>query len=172
MGHYRMKKQQFDMAQRDIDQEKKKLASIVAEKQAWEKWDNSTPRVMEKTVKELEQMGKDFDREFGTTAPQPEQQPPPQEQPQQQQQEQQQPEDLSEPLSPFDVAATGIISEPPVELLVLKNPHLNNNNQSYYNYRSTFIRRAAKLLRIAIVFHNDEPILRKASINGSTIGSF
>jgi hypothetical protein len=74
------------------------------------------------------------------------QQPPPQEQPQQQQQEQQQPEDLSEPLSPFDVAATGIISEPPVELLVLKNPHLNNNNhQSYYNYRSTFIRRAAKL---------------------------
>jgi len=38
------------------------------------------------------------------------QQPPPQEQPQQQQQEQQQPEDLSEPLSPFDVAATGIMS--------------------------------------------------------------
>jgi hypothetical protein len=66
MGHYRMKKQQFDMALQDIDQEKKKLASIVAEKQAWEKWDNSTPRVMEKTVKELEQMGKDFDREFGT----------------------------------------------------------------------------------------------------------
>jgi cell division protein FtsB len=63
MGHYRMKKkQQFDMAQQDIDQEKKKLASIVAEKQAWEKWDNSTPRVMEKTVKELEQTGKDFDR--------------------------------------------------------------------------------------------------------------
>ena len=72
------------------------------------------------------------------------QQPPPQEQPQQQQQEQQ-PEDLSEPLSPFDVAATGIISEPPVEIIGAEEPHLNNNNQSYYNYRSTFIRRAAKL---------------------------
>lgn len=58
MGHLRMKKHQFDMAQQDIDQEKKKLASIVAEKQAWEKWDNSTPRVMEKTVKELEQCEK------------------------------------------------------------------------------------------------------------------
>ena len=62
MGHLRMKKHQFDMAQQDIDQEKKKLASIVAEEQAWEKWDNSTPRVMEKNVKELEQMGKDFER--------------------------------------------------------------------------------------------------------------
>lgn len=84
MGHLRMKKHQFDMAQQDIDQEKKKLASIVAEKQAWEKWDNSTPRVMEKTVKELEQMRKDFDREFGTPAPQPEQQQLPQPKPKQQ----------------------------------------------------------------------------------------
>lgn len=84
MGHLRMKKHQFDMAQQDIDQEKKKLASIVAEKQAWEKWDNFTPRVMEKTVKELEQMGKDFDREFGTPAPQPEQQQLPQPKPKQQ----------------------------------------------------------------------------------------
>ena len=76
MGHYRMmkKKQQFDMSQREIEQEeKKKLDAIIAEKEAWEKWDNSTPRVIEKTVKELEQMRKDFDREFGTPAPQPEQ---------------------------------------------------------------------------------------------------
>lgn len=50
------------------------------------------------------------------------QQPPPQEQPQQQQQEQQEPEDLSEPLSPFDVAATGIISEPPVEIIGAEEP--------------------------------------------------
>ena len=50
------------------------------------------------------------------------QQPPPQEQPQQQQQEEQQPEDLSEPLSPFDVAATGIISEPPVEIIGAEEP--------------------------------------------------
>ncbi len=66
MGHYRMKKkQQFEMSQREIEQEeKKKLAAIVAEKQAWEKWDNSTPRVMQKTVKELEEMEKDLDREF------------------------------------------------------------------------------------------------------------
>jgi hypothetical protein len=43
MGHYRMKKQQFDMAQEDIEEEKKKLAAIVAEKEAWHKWDNSPP---------------------------------------------------------------------------------------------------------------------------------
>jgi hypothetical protein len=63
MGHYRMKKQQFDMSQREIEEEKKKLAAIVAEKEAWHKWDNSTPRVMEKAVKELEQMGEEFDRD-------------------------------------------------------------------------------------------------------------
>src|ERR671922_2302508 len=66
MGHYRMKKkqQQFDMSQREIEQEeKKKLAAIVAEKEAWHKWDNSTPRVMQKTVKEREEMGEDFERE-------------------------------------------------------------------------------------------------------------
>jgi hypothetical protein len=46
MGHYRMKKkQQFDMSQQEIEQEeKKKLAAIIAEKEAWHKWDNSTPR--------------------------------------------------------------------------------------------------------------------------------
>jgi hypothetical protein len=36
MGHYRMKE---------------KLAAIIAEKEAWQKWDNSTPQVMQKTVK-------------------------------------------------------------------------------------------------------------------------
>lgn len=120
MGHYRMKKHQFDMAQQDIDQEKKKLASIVAEEQAWEKWDNSTPRVMKKTSKSSSKWEKTL-REFGTPAPQPEQQQVPQPKPKQQQQ-QQQPEDLSEPLSPFDVAATGIISEPPVEIIGAEEP--------------------------------------------------
>jgi Protein of unknown function (DUF432) len=32
MGHFRMKKQQFDMAQQDIEEEKKKLAAIVDQK--------------------------------------------------------------------------------------------------------------------------------------------
>ena len=55
MGHYRMKKkQQFEMSQQETEQEeKKKLQAIIAEKEVWEKWDNSTPRVMQKTVKEL-----------------------------------------------------------------------------------------------------------------------
>ena len=70
MGHYRMKKQQFDMNQREIEQEeKKKLAAIVTEKEAWHKWDNSTPRVMQKTVKEREEMGEQLEREFAETHP-------------------------------------------------------------------------------------------------------
>ena len=70
MGHYRMKKQQFDMSQREIGQEeKKKLQAIIAEKEVWEKWDNSTPRVMQKTVKELEEMGEQLEREFAETHP-------------------------------------------------------------------------------------------------------
>jgi hypothetical protein len=63
MGHYRMKKHQFDMVAEDIEVEKKKLAKIIAEKEAWHKWDNSTPRVIEKAVKELEQMGEEFERD-------------------------------------------------------------------------------------------------------------
>ena len=39
MGHYRMKKQQFDMVQEEIE-EKEKLVSIASEKEAYEK--NST----------------------------------------------------------------------------------------------------------------------------------
>ena len=72
MGHYRTKKkqqQQFDMSQKEIEQEeKKKLNAIIAEKEAWQKWDNSTPQVMQKkTVKELEEMEKDLDREFAAS---------------------------------------------------------------------------------------------------------
>jgi hypothetical protein len=63
MGHYHMKKQQFDMSQQEIEEEKKKLDAIIAEKEAWHKWDNSTPRVIEKAVKQLEQMGEEFERE-------------------------------------------------------------------------------------------------------------
>jgi hypothetical protein len=51
MGHHRMKKHQFDMAEQDIEEEKKKLAAIMAEKEAWHRWDNSTPRVIEKPQK-------------------------------------------------------------------------------------------------------------------------
>jgi hypothetical protein len=44
IAHYRQKKQQFDMSQREIEQEeKKKLDAIIAEKEAWQKWDNSNP---------------------------------------------------------------------------------------------------------------------------------
>jgi hypothetical protein len=52
------KQQQFDMSQQEIEEEKKKLDAIIAEKEAWHKWDNSTPRVMEKAVKQLEQNGR------------------------------------------------------------------------------------------------------------------
>jgi hypothetical protein len=68
IGHYRMKKQQFEMRQQEIEQEKKKLDAIIAEKEAWEKWDNSTPRVLEKTIKKLEEMEKDLDRESAAAA--------------------------------------------------------------------------------------------------------
>jgi hypothetical protein len=84
IAHYRQKKQQFDMSQQEIEQEeKKKLAAIIAEKQAWEKWDNSTSRVIEKTTKELERMREQLERESRQSQPQPQQQPP---KPKQQQQ--------------------------------------------------------------------------------------
>jgi hypothetical protein len=81
MGHYRMKKQQFEVSQQEIEEEKKKLAAIIAEKEAWEKWDNSTPRVIEKATKELEAMGAQLERESKLT-----QQQPPKPKPKQQQQ--------------------------------------------------------------------------------------
>jgi hypothetical protein len=68
MGHYRMKKQQSDMSQQEIEEEKKKLDAIIAEKEAWHKWDNSTPQVMQKTAKE-EEMGEQLEREFAETHP-------------------------------------------------------------------------------------------------------
>jgi flagellar biosynthesis GTPase FlhF len=76
IGHYRMKKQQqFDLSHQEIEQEeKKKLAAIVAQKEAWHRWDNSTPRVIEKATKEIEEMGKDLDREFKQQSQQPPQQ--------------------------------------------------------------------------------------------------
>jgi hypothetical protein len=49
MGHYRMK-QQFDMSQREIEEEKKKLAAIVAEKEAYER---STRHVIQQATKKL-----------------------------------------------------------------------------------------------------------------------
>jgi hypothetical protein len=75
IGHYRMKKQQFEMRQQEIEQEKKKLDAIIAEKEAWEKWDNSTPRVLEKTIKKLEEMGEQLEKEFAATSSSSSQQP-------------------------------------------------------------------------------------------------
>jgi hypothetical protein len=72
-----MKKQQFEMSQQEIDAEKKKLAAIIAEKEAWYKWDNSTPQVIEKATKELEAMGEQLEIESKLTQPRP----PPQQQP-------------------------------------------------------------------------------------------
>jgi hypothetical protein len=63
IGHYRMKKQQFDMEHQEVEDEKKKVAAIIAEKEAWHKWDNSTPRVMEKAIKEVGRMGAEFERD-------------------------------------------------------------------------------------------------------------
>jgi hypothetical protein len=40
MGHYHMKKHQFEMSQQEIEQEEEKLAAIASEKEAYEK--NST----------------------------------------------------------------------------------------------------------------------------------
>jgi hypothetical protein len=37
MGHYRMKKQQFDMVQEEIEEEEEELVAIAAEKEAYEK---------------------------------------------------------------------------------------------------------------------------------------
>jgi hypothetical protein len=85
MGHYRMKKQQFDMSQQEIAEEKKKLQAIIAQKEAWHKWDNSTPRVIEKATKEIEEMGEQLERESKLTQPQPPQQQLPKPKQQQQQ---------------------------------------------------------------------------------------
>jgi hypothetical protein len=87
IGHYRMKKQQqFDLSHQEIEQEEKqKLAAIVAEKEAWHRWDNSTPRVIEKATKELEEMGEQLERESKLTQPQPPQQQLPKPKQQQQQ---------------------------------------------------------------------------------------
>jgi|SRR5215218_2118863 len=75
IGHYRMKKQQFEMRQQEIEQERKKLDAIIVEKEAWEKWDNSTPRVLEKTIKKLEEMGEQLEKEFAATSSSSSQQP-------------------------------------------------------------------------------------------------
>jgi hypothetical protein len=74
IGHYRMKKQQFDLNHQEIEQEKQKLAAIIAQKEAWQKWDNSTPRVIEKAANEIEAMGEQLERESKLTQPQPPQQ--------------------------------------------------------------------------------------------------
>jgi hypothetical protein len=86
MGHYRMKKQQFDRSQQEIEEEKKKLDAIIAEKEAWHKWDNSTPRVMQKATEELERMGEEFERDSKREIRQQQQQQPPAKPKQQQQQ--------------------------------------------------------------------------------------
>ena len=63
MGHYRVKKQQFDMVQEEIEEEQEKLVAIAAEKeQAYEK--NSTARMVEKAIKQIEELGEQLDGDF------------------------------------------------------------------------------------------------------------
>jgi hypothetical protein len=68
MGHYRMKKQQqFEPARDRAGREEKACRHHCGEGDMGEKWDNSTSQVMQKTVKELEEMEKDLDREFAAS---------------------------------------------------------------------------------------------------------
>src|SRR5919109_5571318 len=71
IGHYRTKKQPFEMSQQEIEQEgKKKLAAIAAEKeQAYEKRNKSLARVIEKATKQVEELGEQLEREFAETHP-------------------------------------------------------------------------------------------------------
>jgi hypothetical protein len=63
IGHYRMKKQQFEMSEQEIEQEeKKKLAAIAAEKE--QTYENSTARVVEKAIKQIEELGEQLERGF------------------------------------------------------------------------------------------------------------
>ena len=61
IAHYRMKKQQFEVSQQEIDEEKK-LAEIIAQKeQACEK---STMGVIERATKGVEELGEQLERDF------------------------------------------------------------------------------------------------------------
>jgi hypothetical protein len=68
IGHYCVKKQQFEMReQQEIEDEKSKLAAIVAQKeQAYEK---STAHVIQKATKQIEELGEELDRGFEETHP-------------------------------------------------------------------------------------------------------
>jgi hypothetical protein len=58
IAHYRQKKQQFDMSQQEIEEEKKKLDAIIAEKEASHKWDNSNPASDRKSGKRTRANGR------------------------------------------------------------------------------------------------------------------
>jgi hypothetical protein len=58
IGHYSTKTQEFAMRQQEIEQEKKKLAAIAAKKEAYERYENSTPRVIEKRQKRSKSLKK------------------------------------------------------------------------------------------------------------------
>jgi transketolase len=62
MGHYRMKKQQqFDMSQQEIENEKKRLAAVAAQREVWER---SLARAVEKATEQIEELGEQLDRDF------------------------------------------------------------------------------------------------------------
>jgi hypothetical protein len=66
MAHYTNKKQEFAMREKEIEEEKKKLEAIVAEKEVYEK---SPARAVEKATDELERLGKELDKGFKEAHP-------------------------------------------------------------------------------------------------------
>ena len=62
MDHYRMKKQQqFDMSEQEIENEKKRLAAISAQREVWER---SPARAVEKATEQIEELGEQLDRDL------------------------------------------------------------------------------------------------------------
>jgi hypothetical protein len=57
-----MKKEQFDRTQEEIEEEKKLVAIAAEKEQAYEK--NSTARVVEKAIKQIEELGEQLERDF------------------------------------------------------------------------------------------------------------
>jgi hypothetical protein len=65
IGHYHMKKkkkEQFDTVQEEIEEEEEKLVAIAAEKE--QLYEKSTARVVEKAIKQTEELGEQLERDF------------------------------------------------------------------------------------------------------------
>ena len=55
------KQQQFDMNQREIENEKKRLAAVAAQREVWER---SPARAVEKATEQMEELGEQLNRDF------------------------------------------------------------------------------------------------------------